>query len=78
MLEQLVRWWLGFSGPLSLNGSGQQTGPFAGITLDTAGNLLGTTHPEGRNGVGSVFKLTRSGGSWVFSDLHDFDEADGA
>jgi uncharacterized repeat protein (TIGR03803 family) len=57
--------------------NGEQTGPFGGVTFDSEGNLLGTTYAEG-NGVGSVFKLTRSGNNWVYSDLHDFDETDGA
>lgn len=35
-------------------------------------NLYGTTYREGNFGGGSVFKATRSGGSWVCADLHDF------
>ena len=48
-------------------------GPYLGyMTLDSDGNLYGTTLNQGANTYGSVFELTRSGGSYTFSDLHDF------
>jgi uncharacterized repeat protein (TIGR03803 family) len=53
-------------------------GPVAALTMDAAGNLYGTTQRGGSNGYGSVFKLTRSGGSWIYTDLHDFNNQDGA
>ena len=40
--------------------------------MDRAGNLYGTTVCEGANNVGTVFKLTPSGNSWTYTDLHDF------
>jgi uncharacterized repeat protein (TIGR03803 family) len=52
-------------------------GPIAGLTMDAAGNLYGTTAGDGAFGDGSVYKLTRSGGSWTFADLHDFSGTDG-
>ena len=52
--------------------SGQEfEGPYAGLVLDRAGNLYGTTYEEGSQGRGSVFKLTRSFG-WSYMSLHDF------
>jgi uncharacterized repeat protein (TIGR03803 family) len=55
----------------------------SGLTLDTVGNLYGGNSAGvssgclGGLGCGSVFKLTRTGDQWAFSDLHDFDEFDG-
>ena len=53
-------------------------GPVAALTMDAAGNLYGTSQQGGSNGYGSVFKLTYSGGSWIYTDLHDFNQQDGA
>jgi uncharacterized repeat protein (TIGR03803 family) len=48
-------------------------GPYLGyLTLDSHGNIYGTTLNEGANTYGSVFELTPSGGSYAFTDLHDF------
>lgn len=48
-------------------------GPYLGyLTIDSAGNLYGTTVNEGANSFGSVFELTLSRGSYTFTDLHDF------
>jgi len=60
-----------FSTELMLQG---RPGPFAGMTMDKAGNLYGTTFGGGV-GCGTVFKLTPSDHGWVYQDLHDF--ADG-
>ena len=47
--------------------------PYAGLTLDPAGNLYGTTADAGRYGLGSVFKLTRNqDGTWAESILYSF------
>ncbi len=52
--------------------------PLAGLTLDEAGNLYGTTSNGGLHGHGSVFKLTSSNGTWTLTSLYDFsDGADG-
>ncbi len=61
-----------FSLLYSLSGSQYQPGPYDSLTLDAAGNLYGTTQKDGAHGMGSVFKLTRSGGGWLYTSLHDF------
>ncbi|MGO9432782.1 MAG: choice-of-anchor tandem repeat GloVer-containing protein [Terracidiphilus sp.] len=45
--------------------------PYAGVTLDTAGNLYGTTL-EGAAGFGEVFKMSFVNSKWVFTTLHLF------
>lgn len=48
-------------------------GPYLGyLTLDSAGNIYGTTLNQGANTYGSVFELSPSSGSYTFTDLHDF------
>ena len=47
-------------------------GPSGTLTMDSAGNLYGTTYQAGNYGYGSVFKLTPSDGSWTYTSLHDF------
>ena len=48
------------------------TVPVAGVTLDTSGNLYGTTSAGGAYGYGTVFQLKRSASSWTENILHDF------
>src|SRR5208337_3429117 len=43
----------------------------AGLVMDSAGNLYGTT-TGGQNGMGNVFELTPSSGGWRYTSLHDF------
>src|ERR1035438_3177742 len=66
-----------FSGPEGAN-------PQAGLTLDGAGNLYGTSAYGGNTGgecqtfgCGTVFKLTHAGSGWVLSTLHKFNGGDG-
>ena len=47
-------------------------GPYANLTIDTAGNLYGTSLTGGVYGYGSVFKLTHAAGGWTYAVLHDF------
>jgi uncharacterized repeat protein (TIGR03803 family) len=53
--------------------------PQAGLIMDVAGNLYGTTNLGGsQGGCGTVFKLTpNSDGSWTESVLHRFSPTDG-
>ena len=47
--------------------------PMAGLTLDAAGNLYGTTENGGNStGNGAVFKLKHSSSGWVLSPLYSF------
>ena len=41
--------------------------PFAGLTLDRAGNLYGTAALGGSGGGGTVFKLSRRGSGWTLT-----------
>ncbi len=58
--------------------------PFAGLTMDRAGNLYGTTWSGGQSGhncggyCGTVFKLARRNSAWVYSVLYMFTGPDGA
>jgi uncharacterized repeat protein (TIGR03803 family) len=62
-----------FSGPQN-----SECGPRGNLAMDSAGNLYGTTYCDGTNQYGSVFKLTKSGNTWIYTSLHDFtDGADG-
>ena len=47
-------------------------GPFGGLAMDAAGNLYGTTLYQGAFHAGTVFELSPSNGSWIYTDLHDF------
>jgi uncharacterized repeat protein (TIGR03803 family) len=49
--------------------------PWAGVTLDSAGNLYGTTSAGGINGNGSVYELSPSGGGYTEKTLYDFQGA---
>lgn len=55
------------------NFTGAQDGanPFAGVTLDRAGNLYGTTF-NGGMGQGTVFQLHRANVGWILVPLYDF------
>jgi uncharacterized repeat protein (TIGR03803 family) len=49
--------------------------PAGSVTMDSRGNLYGTTYSSGVNNRGTVFKLTppeQSGGNWTARTLHIF------
>jgi uncharacterized repeat protein (TIGR03803 family) len=53
--------------------------PWAGVTVDAAGNVYGTTlyNGPGEGGSGTVFKLAPVAGKWKFSIIHDFNKGGG-
>ena len=62
----------------SFTGGGDGLDPHGGVTLDSAGNLYGTTVAGGSGGIcagdgcGVVFELTPSGGTWTETTLYSF------
>ncbi len=61
--------------------------PWAGLSMDRAGNFYGTASTGGNTsacsyprppGCGTVFKLSRKGSGWVFTTLYTFNGPDGA
>ena len=46
--------------------------PLAGLVLDASGNLYGTTHCDGADSAGTVYKLTPASGSWTYTSLYVF------
>jgi uncharacterized repeat protein (TIGR03803 family) len=61
-----------FSILYSFYGGAGACGPSAGLVMDAAGSLYGTTSRTGAYGEGVVFKLTPSGDGWTYTSLHDF------
>ncbi len=53
------------------------TDPTAGVTIDGNGNLYGTAYEGGIN-YGTVYRLKRSGSSWILNPLFSFDGSNGA
>jgi uncharacterized repeat protein (TIGR03803 family) len=49
--------------------------PLSAVTMDTAGNLYGTTSAGGTYGYGTVFQLT-PGSTWKETTLHHFQNGD--
>jgi uncharacterized repeat protein (TIGR03803 family) len=49
--------------------------PLAGLRWGPAGQIYGTTSEGGTPGPGTVYELSRSGGGWVETLLHNFGEA---
>ena len=45
----------------SFTGGADGSGPYAGVIVDSAGNLYGTTYNGGASGYGVVYKITPSG-----------------
>jgi uncharacterized repeat protein (TIGR03803 family) len=55
-------------------GSSDGSNPYAGVILDSQGNLYGTTSEGGAAGDGTVYELSEAG---TFSLLHVFSGSDG-
>lgn len=51
---------------------GINCGPGASLSMDTAGDIYGTTFCAGANNLGNIFKLSPSGGGWTYTSIHDF------
>ena len=59
----------------SFKGGADGASPVAGLTIDKAGNLYGTTTAGGSSGNGTVFKLavpSVAGGAWTENILYSF------
>jgi uncharacterized repeat protein (TIGR03803 family) len=57
----------------NFTGGSDGAGPFAGLTIDQAGNLYGTTSGYDEQ-VATVFKLKHARADWVFNLLYSSDE----
>ena len=53
-------------------GSGDGVNTTGTLTIDSAGNLYGTTQSGGSGGGGTVFKLTNTGSGWTETILYNF------
>jgi hypothetical protein len=70
----------------SFTGGSDGASPVAGLTMDAAGNLYGTTASGGYTGgncgsgpgCGTVFKLTHHGSGWTLAPLYAFKGDSGA
>jgi uncharacterized repeat protein (TIGR03803 family) len=56
----------------TFTGGNDGSGPDAGLTPDGAGNFYGSTFIGGTNGLGVVFKLTRTADGWTETVLYNF------
>jgi len=56
--------------PFSNQGDGNE--PMAGVRLDRAGNVYGTTISGGSGGKGTVWRLSPKNGGWIFTPLYSF------
>jgi uncharacterized repeat protein (TIGR03803 family) len=48
------------------------SGSFRNLLMDASGNLYGTTHCDGANDAGTVYKLAPASGSWTYTSLYVF------
>ncbi len=64
----------GWTGDLLYIFQGENDGgyPNAGLIFDQAGNLYGASSAEGSGQGGTIFELSPSGGSWIYTVLYSF------
>ena len=55
----------------NFTGGTDGSSPYAGLTMDSTGSLYGTTLAGGA-GFGTVYKIAKSGSSWIFTTLYTF------
>jgi uncharacterized repeat protein (TIGR03803 family) len=48
------------------------SGTYRTFLMDASGNIYATTHCDGNNNAGTVYKLTPSNGSWTYTSLYVF------
>lgn len=60
----------------SFTGGTDAVNPVSGVSVDTQGNLYGTAPAGGTNGVGAIYKLSRSGSKWTETVLYSFQGLD--
>lgn len=58
----------------TFDGLNEGFGSEAGVVLDGAGNLYGSTSIEGPDGLGSIFEMTPSVGSWSLQIINNVGE----
>src|SRR5208337_2653133 len=56
----------------AFTGGGDGEWPYAGLTIDQAGNLYGTAPDGVINNSGLVFRLSKKGSNWILNPLYDF------
>jgi uncharacterized repeat protein (TIGR03803 family) len=56
----------------NFTGGADGASPFAGVTIDRAGNMEGTAAEGGSSNWGAAYKLIHSGTGWVVDPLYDF------
>jgi uncharacterized repeat protein (TIGR03803 family) len=57
----------------TFQGNGQPGAPYAGLIIDSSGNLYGATYGDAiSNSTATVFELSPSGDTYTFRLLHDF------
>ena len=56
----------------NFTGGADGAAPWAGLTMDQAGNFYGTSPYLGQHGQGTVFKLSGAESGWVVNPLYSF------
>jgi uncharacterized repeat protein (TIGR03803 family) len=72
--EELIH---SFAGPPSGGAGADGTSPSSSLIIDSSGNLYGTTQGGGADGLGTVFELVNSSGTYTEKILYSFTGANG-